>query len=312
MKIIESNFEKKFIEENFSDFKGSSPCFLDIETTGLSRSRDLIYLVGILCYRGDNQWILKQILIEGLEEEKSLLRELLRSTSDFKHIINYNGTSFDIPFINSRLEKHGIDYKLPMEKSYDLYRLIRGNKFMLPLENLKLKTIERSLNIFREDIYSGKDCIEFFYDYIRTRSQSMEEKILKHNYEDLYYLVDIMEVVPRIKRKKSLSFEYKGNSHSLYMESIDLLGSSLNIYGRLDLALEENYISFDAKSKLEIIERDFNFKLELKKIQLEEDTSCHIINLHDSRALVIYHNKDLNMRNLKAFLLYHINNNLNS
>lgn len=312
MKIIESKFEKKFAENNFLDFKDSKICFLDIETTGLSRQRDLIYLVGILHYLGNDLWNLKQILIEEENEERSLLEELLTSSLNFDTIINFNGDSFDIPFINSRLEKYSMTNRLPLNRSYDIYRIIRKNKFILPLDNLKLKTLEKSLNIFREDLYSGRECIDFFYEYLSSKSKSMESLILKHNYDDLYYLIDIMELLPRIKSKKTFKFEFKGDIYRVYMDSISLIGNKLNILGSLNLPLPENYISFDHDCKIEIVEKNFNFDLELKKLHLDEKNICHIVRLNNTRGILIYHNKDLNIRNLKVFLSNYLNYKLNN
>lgn len=72
--------------------------FLDIETTGLSRYYDSITLVG-WCFRNEYR-----VLIAG--DDNTRLREALRAA---KVLVTYNGTIFDVPF----LQKHLTNLELP-------------------------------------------------------------------------------------------------------------------------------------------------------------------------------------------------------
>ena len=81
------NTSKYFTEKNI--------CFLDIETTGLSRKYNQIYLIGIIYYEEDNGWKLMQFFAKDLEEEKVLLEKFNAVILNFNLIVNYNGNTFD-------------------------------------------------------------------------------------------------------------------------------------------------------------------------------------------------------------------------
>lgn len=195
---IETNNDiKKYISNN-------NICFLDIETTGLSREYSYVYLIGFVYFSiEDNSWCLEQAFINHIEDEYQLLDYINKFISNFDLLITYNGDSFDLPFIKKRSSINNINSKILDMQSFDIYREIRKNRSYLDFKNMRLKTIEENLGIYREDEYSGKDCIDFYYEYMNTRDLILKEKILKHNYDDLYYLLDVMKIFDLIKDKKS-------------------------------------------------------------------------------------------------------------
>lgn len=151
-------------------FKDKKVCLLDIETTGLNRSIDSIYLIGLVYYDdGFKSWKMVQLFADELKEEVNIILEAYKIISRFDLIINYNGTSFDIPFINSKLKFYKTNLSIDISKSLDLYRIIKSNKNILNLENYKLITIEKYLGIHREDKFTGKECISFYFDYLVTK-----------------------------------------------------------------------------------------------------------------------------------------------
>ena len=56
--------------ENQVDF---APLFYDIETTGLGRNSSFLYMIGAVCYEGNEGWQLYQWLAPDFREEKQLL-----------------------------------------------------------------------------------------------------------------------------------------------------------------------------------------------------------------------------------------------
>lgn len=242
-------------------FHDNKICFIDIETTGLSRNYNSIYLIGILHFTGiENKWSLTQIFAESLTEEKDVLLSFIKLISDYDKIVTYNGESFDIPFINQRLQNLDLSYVIANDKSLDLYRKVKDNRYYLNIENLKLKSLEKYLGLYREDIYSGKDCIQFYLDYVKTNDVTLKEKVLQHNYDDLYYMTDVLRILDIIKDKKSFSIDYDQDSINLLIDSVNILGDQLIINGIVEdnkiiklIHYDNNYkISFDNGSKFEV------------------------------------------------------------
>lgn len=267
MEIIKSYIDRSKLDENKNISKDM--CFFDIETTGFNRRSDIIYLVGMLYFDSEeNSWILAQYFANDLADEPILLMEATKKLLSFDTIINYNGNSFDIPFINHKLSEYRIPLQVDKNRSLDLYSLIRKNKNLLEIENLKLKTVEKFLGIYREDIYSGKDCIDFYKDYILTGDGELKERLLKHNYDDLYYLIDIIDILEIIKRKKSFIVNKSSKPIEFLLSDIKQSKNSLIFQGDIE-GLKEKFIHYDT-----------NFDL------LIEDTSRFKLTIHASKGLV--------------------------
>ena len=218
-------------EEDLSKyFSENNICFLDIETTGLSRKYNQIYLIGLVYFNAEkNSWCLTQFFASSLNEEEELLKKFNSFICDFELLVTYNGESFDIPFIKYRSKVYGIDNKTLNIISLDIYRKIKKDNSYLQLENLKLKSIEESLGIYREDEYSGKDCINLYYQYINTREMIFKQNILKHNYDDLYYLLSIVKIFDTIKDIKSTAIDLNGHRVDIKVEDITVDADILKI-----------------------------------------------------------------------------------
>lgn len=269
-------------------FEDENICFLDIETTGLSRERNVIYLVGIL-YCHDNKWILKQYFANKLDKEKELLMQLISDISSFDKIVTYNGDSFDLPFINHRLLYNQIDSSINKDKSYDIYRIIKANKQYLELPNLKLKTIELSLGFQREDIYSGLDCIEFYNDYIDSGNNLMKENVLKHNYDDLAHMLDILQIIDVIDDKKTIILDSIDNAIKFVIDNIVLTGDIININGTINGSIESNIKYFSENYSLETEELNkFKISLEVQNSYISEKDKCRYIAINDFENIDLF------------------------
>ncbi len=230
MLVIKDKFKIEIDLEKY--FNRQNVCFIDIETTGLSSKFNSIYLIGIMYYNiEEKMWYLIQSFAESLDEEKELLISFINFISNFDKVVTYNGDTFDIPFINNRLKHYNIEYQISLENSFDLYKYIRENRNYLDLENLKLKTIEKRLGIYREDLYSGKDCIKFYRDYVKTKNKEFKDIILKHNYDDLYYLIFILEILDIIDDVKLIQINSNNNQFDLKIEKINNSGDLFIVNG---------------------------------------------------------------------------------
>ena len=165
----------------------------DIETTGLSPKYCKVILIGVL-YNLNNKTIIKQYFAESEEEEKDLLLKFINDIKTFDHHITFNGVSFDIPFLNSRFNSNDIDFSIDKCDDIDILRIVKPFKEKLSLSDCKLKTIEKYMGIKREDTISGKESVELYKNFVISKDISLKEKILLHNYEDIYYLGKIYNI----------------------------------------------------------------------------------------------------------------------
>lgn len=226
--------EKYFPEKNV--------CFVDIETTGLNRNKEIIYLIGLLFFnRSSDSWVLNQYFANSIEMEKDILGAFNSEINNFDVVITYNGDSFDLPFIRYRLKRYDIDgIYLDDITSFDLYKIIRSNNMYLNLPNLKLKTLEQFLGIEREDKLSGFECIGLYYDYMESNNSVLRENILKHNYDDLVNMLDTMNILDILDRKKSFYTEFKNIHRKISIDSVKTVGDSIVINGQIQPKMKSN------------------------------------------------------------------------
>lgn len=168
--------------------------FFDIETTGFSRKYNIIYLIGCMYYE-NGELCYTQYLAEKPQEEIAILQEFYKKLDSYKLIIHFNGSSFDMPFLEDRGKKYNIVFNFSRFESVDLYKHIVPYKNMLALDNLKQKSIEKLLNIKRCDSFSGGELIEVYNEYTRSKDDHLLKALLIHNMEDVFYMGKITSLL---------------------------------------------------------------------------------------------------------------------
>lgn len=152
----------------------SFEAYLDIETTGLSWFYGEVTVVGLyLVGQGKERFIQ---LVGGDVTKENVLRAL----EDVDTIYTYNGSRFDIPFINATL---GLDlrrYFSHKDLMYDCWKCnLHGG----------LKGVERTLGIPRAlpDV-NGYLAVILWQKYCRSGDKRALATLLKYNKEDVVNL----------------------------------------------------------------------------------------------------------------------------
>ncbi len=154
--------------------------YLDIETTGLSFIYDHVTVVGISI--GGSETEVVQLVSPDITAE--FLQEVLDGV---EVIYTYNGSRFDLPFLQSHL---GIDLSarcLHHDLMYDCWanRLFGG-----------LKVVESTLGIPRTlKEVDGKEAIRLWDRYERNHDQEALRVLLEYNKEDVVNLKALRRMV---------------------------------------------------------------------------------------------------------------------
>lgn len=185
--------------DNFINIPSNSFVF-DIETTGLSPKFCKVILIGVL-FNKDNKTIIKQYFAQTEDDEKDLLLAFINDINAFDTHITFNGLAFDIPFLNSRFNKYNINFELNKNDDIDILNIVRPFKGLLSLSDCKLKTIEKYIGISREDTISGKESVKLYKEFVSSKSNDLKNKILLHNYEDIYYLGYLYKIKDLLEEK---------------------------------------------------------------------------------------------------------------
>jgi len=146
---------------------GASPeevLYFDIETTGLSADSSFLYLICV-GFLSEGKPVLCQWFSESFTDEINLLHAFFAFQKDYKVLVHYNGTTFDIPYLEKKCHQYKLDYRFNLT-SIDLYRMVKPHKALLSLTGCRQKDIEHFLDIERKDQYDGGQLIEIYKQYL--------------------------------------------------------------------------------------------------------------------------------------------------
>lgn len=192
MKLIRT----KLNTDNFHSLSLPSDTLLfDIETTGLSADTSYLYLIGAICLE-DNEPTLIQWFCDEYSEEKEVLASFRDYVKKYTRLVHYNGTGFDIPYLNKKFKRHCLSYSIDTEGTLDIYKLLLPFKKHTSFPDFKQKTIEQCAGFIRTDTFSGGDLTDVYAAYagkyrLATLTGNSEEAdalrfvMLLHNHDDL-------------------------------------------------------------------------------------------------------------------------------
>ena len=190
--INENEINRKYHSLLSANKEAERLLFFDIETTGFSPKSNMVYLIGLSFINEEKKLCSIQFLAEGIDDEKELLLAFLGrlSASSDMLLCGYNIKSFDIPFLNARLQK----YELPSIalKWRDLFSDVKKLSNIFPMKGRRLRDVEAFLGIFREDDKSGGELIGVFFEYALHHEKENEEKLLYHNLSDTQNLFPLL------------------------------------------------------------------------------------------------------------------------
>ena len=157
--------------------------YLDIETTGLCSFYDEITVIGI-CLANDFENRLVQ-LVGGDVTRTNLLRNLRCVDT----IYTYNGSRFDLPFINIRLGVNLGEHFHHRDLMHDCWRNNLYGGF---------KAVERQLNIPRRlRGIGGAEAIMLWWRYQIGHDRRALDLLLEYNKEDVVNLMTLREKLER-------------------------------------------------------------------------------------------------------------------
>jgi len=163
--------------------------FLDIETAGLS-ANTYLFLCGTMFLEGGD-FVVEQAFARDYVEEAGVLAHVRETLARFDTVVTYNGASFDLPFLRTRMAVHRIDDIGPVG-SVDLLQSAR-RVFRDILPNRRLVTVEQHLRrVERQGDIPGRYIPDAWHDYVRTRDGRVIRNVLYHNRMDIFTMAVIL------------------------------------------------------------------------------------------------------------------------
>ena len=165
--------------------------FLDTETTGLSGGVGTVAFQIGLGYFTRIGFVVEQFLIHDYPQEPEMLCLLSQRMKRFSIICTFNGKSYDVPLLRSRLVMNRLaDDCIPEVHADVLYPARRLWK--LRLRQCTLGRLENQLlGVEREDDLPGAMVPQAYFQYLKDRDFSPMEKVLEHNRQDIVSLAQL-------------------------------------------------------------------------------------------------------------------------
>lgn len=169
---------------------------LDLETSGLGRGRTVAIMIG-LGYYEEGKFYVEQIFLPDFDAEENSfdrLRELCESRS---LLITFNGKTFDVPVLESRLLYHQIWLNIREMQHLDLLHIAR-RLWKRKLPSCALETIEYYvLGHIRDQALDlpGCDIPQAYFNYLATGETELIRRIFVHNQDDILHTAALFTLI---------------------------------------------------------------------------------------------------------------------
>lgn len=167
--------------------------FLDTETTGLSGGvGTVVFLMGLGVVQGDRLTV-RQYLMPGYAAEPVLMQALLGELSGRDTLITFNGKTFDVPLLRSRLVMCRLDPSaLDAVRHLDLIiparRVWKKRLTRCSLARLE----EKVLDAPREHDLPGSEAPARFFAFLKNGDFAPLEEVIDHNRQDVISLAALL------------------------------------------------------------------------------------------------------------------------
>lgn len=159
--------------------------FLDTETTGLSGGAGTVAFEIGVGFIDDRGMVIRQYVMRDYSEEGPMLSEIAALFGRFDTVVSFNGKSFDLPLLESRMVMNRIRLAVTQIPQLDLLHAAR-RVYKLRLKRCNLASLEEAvLGQQRHDDLPGSQVPQRYFDYIRTKEFSLLEDVLRHNFDDV-------------------------------------------------------------------------------------------------------------------------------
>lgn len=173
-------------------------CF-DLETTGLQRGAGTVpFLYGWASYEeGATEVLVEQWLLPELGEEAPLVLAALKELGTASLLVTYNGSSYDLPLLRTRMVMAGVDRAWPAVPHLDLLPVVR-RLFRHRLERCTLRAVEEELlDEHRAHDLPGREAPERYWHFLETRDCGPLLEVVRHNQQDVVSLLAVLQRLGR-------------------------------------------------------------------------------------------------------------------
>ncbi|MEZ4407934.1 MAG: ribonuclease H-like domain-containing protein [Polyangiales bacterium] len=188
------------LDASLAGFDPARALYVDTETTGLAGGTGTVpFLVGLGWFEGE-RFCVEQLLVRAPGEEAPVLARVAERAAWATSIVSFNGKSFDLPLLRTRLvmERRGA---LPALAHLDLLHVAR-RIYRARTADCTLGTLERDvLGFERVDDIPSAEIPERWLRFVREGDRAGLVAVARHNLWDVAALAALVgELSARVER----------------------------------------------------------------------------------------------------------------
>jgi hypothetical protein len=165
---------------------------LDAETTGLGGAGTVAFLVGLAWYDPElGALVLEQRFLHDPSDELGLLEPVRERLSRAALWVSYNGKSFDLPVLRTRLVLHRLP-ELPELPHLDLLHLCRRIHGHRRWRKTLRSAETHVLGFDRGPDVPGDEVAQRYHHYLRSGDPAGLREVVEHNVRDVLSLVALV------------------------------------------------------------------------------------------------------------------------
>ena len=259
--------------------------YLDTETTGLELSTATIpFLIGVGMVEGDDL-VLRQIFIDRIEKEASVLRYLSDLLEGFDQLVTFNGKTYDIPLIKTRFIFNRMDTDMDSWLHFDLLHVAR-KLFKRRIGDCSLVSIERHvLGFMREGDIPGDQIPQIYVSFLQGSRSDLMPTVFHHNVQDIVAMVALLGSIALLLASHPEEFEAVSPDDLLSLAKVGITKGEERHAERI---WDHTSESCDGSRKVESLvglarlarrRQDSMTASRLLEIALEEESDCAPIHL---------------------------------
>jgi uncharacterized protein len=169
---------------------------LDLETTGLGRGQTVAFLIGLGYFEND-RYVVEQIFLPEPEAEANSFDRLIELVRQKSVLVTFNGKTFDLPILESRLLYNRVWLELREKQHIDLLHLAR-RLWKNKIPACALETIEfYILGYIRDkelDIEGGL-IPQTYFQFLISGDTDLLSRIFIHNQFDVLHTMALLALI---------------------------------------------------------------------------------------------------------------------
>lgn len=179
----------------------SRAVYFDTETTGLSTGAGTVPFLAGLGFLDGETLVVRQLLLPDYPHERALLRRLCGELSRGERIVTYNGKTFDLPLLVSRLTVHGFHAEqAALPAVHDDLLPVARRLWRRPIGGARLADVETAvLGVRRASDCPSAEVPLRYFGYLRGGSPEPLVAVLDHNLQDIVSLARLEAAVMQLR-----------------------------------------------------------------------------------------------------------------